>query len=262
MHVNILVSLFAHLRVSGGRLTNSRDACASMCLNAGAQARSRVTFRNMSDNGGQFNGADRQRAYRLHRMPAEKRSAPDAAWLKEYEGSKRQHATEKITHTEERTLQQATGEAATLDASAALARAEGVRVDTLLALATNGLTTALDYHQAMSSMLLERVSDLMASQATLMESVGTHYLARVDAEAAAITAAAASEDPLSTFAMSALQGAMENGKKKKPPPKRKRTATAKDIADRIKQARTAREAKEADRVKAAKPATTRSTSTL
>lgn len=202
----------------------------------------------------EMNGADRQRAYRLKRMPAAKLTPHDAAWLKEYEGStKRQHATEKITHTEERTLQQATGEAATLDASAALARAEGVRVDTLVSLATNGLTVALDYHQAMSSMMLERVSELMAQVATLMESTGTHYLARVDAEAAAITAAATSEDPLSTFAMSAMQGAMENASKKKRP-KRRPSTTQKDIADRIAQAKKSREAKEAERVKAARPA--------
>ena len=188
-------------------------------------------------------------------MPTSKLSPADAAWLREYDGAKRQHATEKITHTEERTLQQATGEAATLDASAALARAEGVRVDTLVSLATNGLTVALDYHQAMSSMLLERVSDLMASQATLIESCGAHYLARIDAEAAARTAAAVtSEDPLSTFAISAMQGAMENATKKKPKPKHRPSTTQKDIADRIAQAKRSREAKEAERVKAARPA--------
>lgn len=125
-------------------------------------------------------------------------------WLRAYEAAKRAagapdvgaSASEKIVHVEERHAAMGTGEAAAHAAAAgAMIREEGKRLDVLIAQATAamsaGMTSmqrACELHQAMAeNMLADRMQD-REEMRTLMGSIRTHYLARIDAEGAAMKA--------------------------------------------------------------------------
>jgi hypothetical protein len=146
------------------------------------------------------NSAERSKAYKLRAklrggitlLPSEE------DWLRAYEAAKRASgapdvgasASEKIVHVEERHAAMGTGEAASHAAAAgAMVREEGKRLDVLIAQATaamsGGMTAmqrACELHQAMAeNMLADRMAD-REEMRTLMASIRTHYLARIQAE--------------------------------------------------------------------------------
>lgn len=150
--------------------------------------------------------ADRSKAYKLRaKMRGGGTLLPsEEDWLRAYEAAKRAagapdvgaSASEKIVHVEERHAAMGTGEAATHAAAAgAMIREEGKRLDVLIAQATAamsaGMTSmqrACELHQAMAeNMLADRMAD-REEMRTLMASIRTHYLARIDAEGAAAKA--------------------------------------------------------------------------
>jgi hypothetical protein len=125
--------------------------------------------------------SDRARAYRLRRRAPDAITDEDRTWLAGYDARlQNTRAVEVIEHREERSI--ATGDAALPDASAELARAEGMRVDTLLQIATNGLERALSAHERMTAMMLGKVEALMTAQVSLVNAVREQVLARTAAE--------------------------------------------------------------------------------
>ena len=159
--------------------------------------------------------ADRTRAYKLRQkakagqvlLPSED------DWLRDYEAGQRARgadvgasASEKVIHVEERTAAVGTGDAAAAAAAAgAMVREEGKRLDALIAqsiaAATAGITSmqrACELHESMAATLLADRQQDREEMRTLMASIRTHYLARIDAEGAAAKAQQQQEgaDPL------------------------------------------------------------------
>jgi hypothetical protein len=129
--------------------------------------------------------SERAKAYRLRKQLDQGLPVPEeaAAWLSEYEKriADSRRATSKVMHVEEHSASE--GDASLVPDEGALAKEEGRRLDYLTSAAVNGLIRANEQHQTMSAMLIDRVGALMVNQATLMDSMAHHYLARVQAEA-------------------------------------------------------------------------------
>lgn len=118
-------------------------------------------------------------------------SEDDAAWFENYEASKKTpgrpfsaSASERITYTEERAA--ATGDHLHPEAYAAMARAEGLRADTLLRIAADALVRCNEQYSNMMAHLLERTTAIETAHVAMLESVREHYIARTEAEAEAI----------------------------------------------------------------------------
>jgi hypothetical protein len=161
-------------------------------------------------------GSERSKAYKLRQMvKAGQVLLPSQEdWLREYEANQRARggpdvgasASEKVIHVEERTAAVGTGDAATYAAgAAAMAKEEGKRLDALIAqsiaAATAGITSmqrACELHESMAATLLADRQQDREEMRTLMASIRTHYLARIDAEGAAAKAQQTAEgaDPL------------------------------------------------------------------
>lgn len=139
-------------------------------------------------------------------------------WLRAYEATLRAKgspdfgasASEKITstHVEERHAAVGTGDAAAHAVVAgAMVREEGKRLDALIAqsiAATSAGMTAMQracdlYGSMAENMLADRMAD-REEMRTLMASIRTHYLARIDAEGAAAKAAQQPDDPMAQVA--------------------------------------------------------------
>lgn len=133
-------------------------------------------------------------------------------WFRAYEKAQRARgapdigasASEKVIHVEERHAAIGTGDAAAHAAAAgAMVKEEGKRLDSLIAQSTAAMSAgmtamqrACELHEAMAeNMLADRQAD-REEMRTLMASIRTHYLARIDAEGAAQKAQQADGDPM------------------------------------------------------------------
>lgn len=163
----------------------------------------------------QASQAERTRAYKLRAklkagmvlLPSEEDT------LREYEARTRARgapdfgasASERVVHVEERHAAVGSGDAAAHAAAAgAMVREEGKRLDALIAqsvtasnLGITAMQRACELYEAMASnMLADRQQD-REEMRTLMASIRTHYLARIDAEGAAAKAGQQEGDPMS-----------------------------------------------------------------
>ena len=137
----------------------------------------------------------RNRAARLRQaVTAGSTTTPDdLAWLLDYESKQQQRAEKtasagaskksKVTHTEETEERIGLGDATVAAAAAAAeSREEGRRLDTLLSLGHQAMLGAVDAYKNMCGQLLQRNHDLERAHIRMLDTVRTHYLARVDAE--------------------------------------------------------------------------------
>lgn len=185
--------------------------------------------------------AARTRAYRLGRLDPEAMPSTDRKWLADYQSARAEkRTTERIIHVEERNDEEAIAVGDAAEGGALLAKAEGERIDSLLRLVTDGFSRCLEYHEAMSEMVITRMSDLMASQAALVDALATTKLQSADAEAKAIIAQATmggdeEGDAISHFIRGFGQGMGEQ--KKAPKPRAKKPRSAQEVRDAINRAR-------------------------
>lgn len=108
--------------------------------------------------------------------------------------AKRQRASEKITHTEERTLDQGEGEGAVnWGAEADAIRAEGKRIDNLIDKCTGlidrsykALGDAAGMYHSMAKDLLERQKAFDDAHVELLGAVRDHYLGMIQAQGEAM----------------------------------------------------------------------------
>jgi hypothetical protein len=126
-------------------------------------------------------------------------------WLDDYEAERVRDARAKqnifgkrsgrTIHIEEADETIGAGDAATTAAAAAAAssREEGRRYDYLMQAGIQALQLACKLHENMAAALLQRTIASETANAALIESVRTHFLARLDAEADAAEAARAAE---------------------------------------------------------------------
>jgi hypothetical protein len=114
----------------------------------------------------------------------------DAVWFESYEASKKTpgrpptanaSASEKITYTEERAA--ATGDHLHPEAYGAIARAEGLRADTLLRISADALVRCNEQYANMMVHLLARTTAIEDAHVAMLESVREHYIGRAEAEA-------------------------------------------------------------------------------
>jgi len=156
--------------------------------------------------------------------------ADDAAWVEAYDArpGKRgpqfaaSRKTRLIHHVEESDESVAAGQsAASWAASAAFAREDGRRLDSIVDRGITALCRAVDTYEKMTLALLrERQADAVLHRA-LLESVRTHYLERTEAEAALIRAESAPAEPDETSGVESaiVQALMRDGFGAKPPRK-------------------------------------------
>jgi hypothetical protein len=160
--------------------------------------------------------SERTRAYKLRqKVKAGQILLPtEDDWLRDYEAAQRARggpdvgasASERVVHVEERTAAVGTGDAAAAAATAgAMVREEGKRLDALIAQAiassaagVTAMQRACELHESMAATLLADRQQDREEMRTLMASIRTHYLARIDAEGAAAKATQQAEggDPL------------------------------------------------------------------
>lgn len=150
-----------------------------------------------------FPPADRARAYRIERkLKAEEieiDDLPDSdrTFIADYRQrtAQRTQATERITHTEERSLDHASGDAGALEAmgAAQLAREEGRRLDTIVNRGFGALNDSISAHKdactiykGMVHDLLERSKEQDAAVVSMLVAMRDHFIARAEAEAALI----------------------------------------------------------------------------
>ena len=154
--------------------------------------------------------AERSKANRI-RLKAkqfQELTTDEKLWIEAYEARTKggaaaqdvgasQAASRKVTFTEEETAATSvgTGDAAATAASAAMGaalvvREEGKRLDSVLALAMNIMSRAVDTYEKMARQMLSEREQDGKLQRTLLETVRTQYLARAEAEAELIQAEA------------------------------------------------------------------------
>lgn len=168
--------------------------------------------------------SDRARAQRLRtRLQAGLEiDADDAAWVEAYDArpGKRgpqfaaSRKTRLVHHVEESDESVVAGQsAASWAASAAFAREDGRRLDSIVDRGITALCRAVDTYEKMTLALLrERQADAVLHRA-LLESVRTHYLERTEAEAALIRAESAPAEPDETSGVESaiVQALIKNG---------------------------------------------------
>lgn len=134
-------------------------------------------------------GADRVRAHRVRKKAVEAAvlSDDDAAFIDNYEETlpprpapTGKSASERVVHIEERAA--AEGDHVHPEAYAAMARAEGLRADTLLRITTDRLIQCNDQYMKLMVHMMERSTRLEDAHVALLEVVRDHFLARISAE--------------------------------------------------------------------------------
>lgn len=152
--------------------------------------------------------AHRQKAYRLRKAvdAGQEVSPEDAAFMAAYEQAASGTAVgasrnRRRVEVEEESVAVGTGDAALIAASAAQAREEGKRLDSLTSTVITMATTAANMYRDMAKSALEimkqiadRNEKLEAAHVKLFDTVREHHLARVEAEVAAIEAENANEE--------------------------------------------------------------------
>jgi hypothetical protein len=124
----------------------------------------------------------------------------EAAFLRQYEKDVGVSASEKITHTEERTIAAGTGSAAEAAASAAWAREEGRRLDFLIESSTRAqqagleaLVRACTLFENMARTAMEHMAEQQEVHMGMLGAVREQYLAKTEAEIELMRAQATSE---------------------------------------------------------------------
>lgn len=136
--------------------------------------------------------SDRVKATRIRKLIAEgEATEDDEAWLNEYEsgvpggipidaGPVNASASERITYTEERAAAQ--GDHIHPEAYAGIARAEGLRADTLLRICTDRIIECNDQYRLLAQICLERTVAIETAHVQILDAIREERLARVDAE--------------------------------------------------------------------------------
>lgn len=172
--------------------------------------------------------ADRVKKARLaHKQQAgEPLTDDEAAFLDDYEGSKPakqtgRSASARRVQLDIEEVAEAEGDHLHPDAYAGIARAEGLRADTLLRIVTDKLIACNEQYMKLMMYMMDRSVKLEEAHIGLLEAVRTQVLARVDAEAEARALAAlpGGEDGSAAELLGFLQLAMQaqanqKGKKK------------------------------------------------
>lgn len=140
--------------------------------------------------------AHRQKAYRLRKAvdDGQEVSTEDAAFLAGYEGAASRTAVGASRNSrrmmvEEESVAVGTGDAALIAASAAQAREEGKRLDSLLERSTTAMETACRMYEKMVASVVgvmegmsSRCAKLEEAHVKMFETMRENQLARVDAE--------------------------------------------------------------------------------